>query len=105
MILKELILNSLSRIRRVMPKDMKLIKDMITDPTLFEYTTPEGLIYAIDKTGGLQSIKVLNGNTITINANGINYSGGKSNLLGGLNNLPRAGEVALGNSCGEVFGC
>jgi len=31
-----------------MPKDMKLIKDMITDPTLFEYTTPEGLIYAID---------------------------------------------------------
>ena len=25
-----------------MPKDMKLIKDMITDPPLFEYTTPEG---------------------------------------------------------------
>ena len=46
--LKSFILNSLARIRRVMPKDMKLIKDMITDPPLFEYTTPEGLIYAID---------------------------------------------------------
>ncbi|HEX7183230.1 MAG TPA: RHS repeat-associated core domain-containing protein [Thermoanaerobaculia bacterium] len=48
------------------------------NPRLFRLTTEDGIEYVIHQRDGLQSIKDLNGNTITINANGLIHSLGKS---------------------------
>jgi RHS repeat-associated protein len=43
-------------------------------PTTYVYTDPSGRVYTISANGQLQSIKDLNGNTLTIAANGITSS-------------------------------
>ena len=43
-------------------------------PTVYAYTDPSGRTYTITATGQLQSIKDLNGNTLTITPNGITSS-------------------------------
>jgi RHS repeat-associated protein/uncharacterized repeat protein (TIGR01451 family) len=48
------------------------------DYTQFRLTTAEGFIYIIDQTLGVTSLTDINGNTLTINANGIISSAGKS---------------------------
>jgi RHS repeat-associated protein len=49
----------------------------VINPTQFRLTTAEGFVYVIDQTAGVQSIAEPNGNTITINANGITHSNGQ----------------------------
>jgi RHS repeat-associated protein len=48
------------------------------NPQVFEYTTPEGTVYVINKTSGVQSARDRYGNTLTFNANGIIHSAGAS---------------------------
>ena len=48
------------------------------DSTLFQLTTAEGFTYLIDQQLGVQSVTDPNGNTLTITANGIIHSSGKS---------------------------
>ncbi len=48
------------------------------NPYLFKLTTLEGREFIIDERYGLQSVKDLSGNTLTITANGITHSSGKS---------------------------
>jgi RHS repeat-associated protein len=43
-------------------------------PTIYTYTDPAGRAYTISSSGQLQSIKDLNGNTLTVAANGITSS-------------------------------
>jgi RHS repeat-associated protein len=43
-------------------------------PTVYTYTDPSGRVYTISSTGQLQSIKDLNGNTLTFTPNGITSS-------------------------------
>ena len=45
-------------------------------PPTYVYTDPAGRAYTISATGQLQSIKDLNGNTLTVTANGITSSVG-----------------------------
>ena len=48
------------------------------NPSLFKYTSPEGVEFIIHERLGLQSVKDLNENIITITANGITHSNGQS---------------------------
>src|SRR5207245_5277648 len=48
------------------------------NPTLFKLTTEDGTEFIIDQRGGVQKVTDLNGNTLTINSNGITHSSGKS---------------------------
>jgi RHS repeat-associated protein len=48
------------------------------NPKVFKLTTLEGAEFIIDETSGLQSITDLNGNTLTVNNNGLVHSSGKS---------------------------
>jgi RHS repeat-associated protein len=50
----------------------------IYDPTTFVFTTAEGFSYVIDQKLGATSVKDPNGNTLTINANGITSSAGQN---------------------------
>jgi YD repeat-containing protein len=47
-------------------------------PDVYTYTDPYGRAYTISATGGLQSIKDLSGNTLTVTPNGITSSNGLS---------------------------
>src|SRR5205814_6181158 len=44
------------------------------NPTLFKLTTAEGFTYIIDQVMGLKSVTDLNGNTLTVTANGLTHS-------------------------------
>lgn len=48
------------------------------DPTLFRYVSGEGTVFDVDRTTGVQKLQDRNGNTLTIGANGIVHSSGKS---------------------------
>jgi RHS repeat-associated protein len=50
----------------------------IFNSRVFRLTTQEGLVFVIDQQGGVRSMSDPNGNTLTINANGITHSSGKS---------------------------
>lgn len=50
----------------------------IYNPTKFKLTTADGITYFIDQKAGLQSLVDLNGNTLTINRDGVIHSSGKS---------------------------
>jgi RHS repeat-associated protein len=52
------------------------------DPTTFNLTTAEGFIFTIDQGKGLLQVADPNGNTITINRNGLTHSSGKSVVFG-----------------------
>jgi RHS repeat-associated protein len=49
-------------------------------PTVYQYTDPVGRSYTITASGQLQSIKDLNGNTLTVTLNGIVSSVGNANI-------------------------
>jgi YD repeat-containing protein len=51
------------------------------NPQLYRYTSLDGTEFVIHKTNGVQSIKELNGNTLTFGPNGIIHSAGKSALF------------------------
>jgi YD repeat-containing protein len=51
------------------------------NPTLFEFTTPEGYAYLIDEKTGLQRMSDPKGNTLTVTRDGILHSSGKSILF------------------------
>src|SRR5262249_7548800 len=62
------------------PGDVSLLSESdltVYDPQTFLYTTPEGRVLTIDKTAGVQSLRDLNGNTLTFGLNGISHSSGK----------------------------
>ncbi len=66
------------------PGDAELSDDITGqayDPDLFRYTSPEGLQYVLSRKYGLQSVTDLNGNTLTINSDGIFHSAGNSILF------------------------
>jgi RHS repeat-associated protein len=48
------------------------------DPQVFEYTTADGAVIVLHKTLGVQSMRDLNGNTLTFGAGGITHSAGRS---------------------------
>jgi RHS repeat-associated protein len=48
------------------------------NPTLFRFTSEDGTVYTIDQSLGVRSITDNNGNTVTVDANGIHHSSGKS---------------------------
>jgi len=48
----------------------------IFNPTSYAYTDPNGTVYSMSPTGGLQSIQDLSGNGLTITANGITSTTG-----------------------------
>jgi len=48
------------------------------NPTRFQLTTAEGTVFIIDEKAGLQSIRDLNNNTVTITSQGIIHSSGRS---------------------------
>jgi RHS repeat-associated protein len=50
-------------------------------PTVYTYTDPAGRVYTIASTGQLQSIKDLNGNTLTFASSGITSSAGNGNVV------------------------
>jgi RHS repeat-associated protein len=50
-------------------------------PTMFTYTDPAGRVYTITAAGQLQSIKDLNGNTLTVATSGITSSAGGGVLV------------------------
>jgi RHS repeat-associated protein len=50
----------------------------IFDSAQFKYTSKDGTEFILNQNGGLQSVKDLNNNTLTISANGITHSSGKS---------------------------
>jgi RHS repeat-associated protein len=61
------------------PGSVNLVGDSgLYNPRLFQLTTAEGLKYVIEEGVGLRSMTDLNGNTLTINSNGIIHSSGKS---------------------------
>jgi YD repeat-containing protein len=63
------------------PGDAELLSAETVDvynPTRFQLTTAEGFVYVIDQKAGLQSMVDPNGNTVTISANGLIHSSGKS---------------------------
>jgi RHS repeat-associated protein len=47
-------------------------------PTGYQYTDPSGRVYSLGPTGAIQSVKDLNGNTLTVAATGISSSNGLS---------------------------
>jgi RHS repeat-associated protein/uncharacterized repeat protein (TIGR01451 family) len=49
-----------------------------SNPTVYQLTTAEGFTYVIDQTLGATSVSDPNGNTLTINANGITSSSGQN---------------------------
>ncbi|MEO5916835.1 MAG: Ig-like domain-containing protein, partial [Luteolibacter sp.] len=49
-----------------------------TDPTRFRYTEPGGASYVVDEALGLLSISEPNGNSVTINRDGVHHSAGES---------------------------
>ncbi|HRQ45261.1 MAG TPA: hypothetical protein PLB12_13020, partial [Candidatus Goldiibacteriota bacterium] len=51
--------------------------DTIYDPNLYELTTQDGTKYVISQSDGLISMEDLNGNKLTIDANGIHHTSGK----------------------------
>ena len=48
------------------------------NPRIYTYTTPEGIAYTIDKIDGVKSVTCPSSETLTITANGIIHSDGKS---------------------------
>lgn len=50
----------------------------IFDRTTFKYTAKDGTEFIIKQGAGLESVKDTNGNTLTVSANGITHSSGKS---------------------------
>jgi RHS repeat-associated protein len=50
----------------------------IYNPQRFQYTSPEGTVFVINKTTGVESVRDRYGNTLTFNANGIIHSAGAS---------------------------
>jgi hypothetical protein len=50
----------------------------IYNPTRFQLTTAEKYVYTIDQTLGVVAMTDPNGNTLTINTNGVIHSSGKS---------------------------
>jgi RHS repeat-associated protein len=50
----------------------------IFDRATFKYTAKDGTEFIVNQSGGLQSVKDTNGNSLTISANGITHSSGKS---------------------------
>jgi fibro-slime domain-containing protein/RHS repeat-associated protein len=63
------------------PGDVELISAETVDvynPTLFQLTTADGTSYIIDEKLGLQSMRDLHNNTVTINQQGIIHSSGRS---------------------------
>jgi len=63
------------------PGDVELLSAETVDvynPTRFQLTTAEGYVYVIDQKAGLQTIADPNGNTVTVSANGLIHSSGKS---------------------------
>jgi RHS repeat-associated protein len=63
------------------PGDVELLSAETVDvynPTRFQLTTAEGYVYVIDQKAGLQRIVDPNGNTVTVSANGLIHSSGKS---------------------------
>jgi len=63
------------------PGDVELLSAETVDvynPTRFQLTTAEGYVYVIDQKASLQSMVDPNGNTVTVSANGLIHSSGKS---------------------------
>jgi fibro-slime domain-containing protein/RHS repeat-associated protein len=63
------------------PGDVELLSAESVDPynpTRFQMTTADGTVYIIDEKAGLQSIRDLNNNTLTITPQGIIHSSGRS---------------------------
>ncbi|HEU4834353.1 MAG TPA: fibro-slime domain-containing protein [Pyrinomonadaceae bacterium] len=63
------------------PGDVELLSAETVDPynpTRFQLTTADGTIYTIDEKAGLQSVRDLNNNTLTITAQGLIHSSGRS---------------------------
>ncbi len=63
------------------PGDVELLSAESVDPynpTRFQLTTADGTAYIIDEKAGLQSVKDLNNNTLTITPQGIIHSSGRS---------------------------
>lgn len=63
------------------PGDVELLSAESVDPynpTRFQMTTADGTSYVIDEKLGLQSVKDLNNNTLTITSQGIIHSSGRS---------------------------
>jgi YD repeat-containing protein len=59
------------------PVDLLLESDLsLYDPQAFAYTTPEGQHIIIDRRAGVQSVRDLNGNTLTFGPTGITHSAG-----------------------------
>ncbi|MBU6399281.1 MAG: hypothetical protein KGS61_03100, partial [Verrucomicrobia bacterium] len=52
--------------------------NLLFNPTLFEFTSPEGYVYLIDEKDGLHRLTDPNGNTLTLTTNGLIHSSGKS---------------------------
>ncbi len=49
----------------------------VYNPTTFEYSTPEGRVFIINKDSGVQKVSDANGNSLTIGTTGIMHSSGK----------------------------
>jgi RHS repeat-associated protein len=47
------------------------------DPTLYRLTLPDGRAFVVDQQRGVQSLRDLNGNTLTVGPGGITHSSGK----------------------------
>ena len=63
------------------PGDVELLSAETVDPynpTRFQMTTADGTVFVIDEKAGLQSIRDLNNNTVTITPQGIIHSSGRS---------------------------
>jgi len=63
------------------PGDVELLNAESVEtynPTRFQLTTADGTSYIIDEKAGLQSVRDLNNNTLTITPQGIIHSGGRS---------------------------
>jgi hypothetical protein len=50
----------------------------VFNPSRFKLTTAEGFIYIVSQQNGVESVRDLNGNTLTINPSGIIHSSGQS---------------------------
>ena len=48
------------------------------NPTQFQLTTEDGSVYVLDQNLGVRSVTDANGNTLTVNADGITHSSGRS---------------------------
>jgi RHS repeat-associated protein len=51
------------------------------DPTLFRFTTEDGTAYVLDQALGVRSVTEPNGNTLTIDADGVRHSSGQGILF------------------------